>query len=491
MIRRPPRSTLSSSSAASDVYKRQVSTQSTGPRQLKMARQECDTPLLDMVVRRISEEVADVLKVDRRNVEQHLGACLSEEVLRMGGDSALAAAAGLDVDQNNPGSINEKFMHVIDRLDHRRDQRDNQQPPSRSRPQSATAGRSTVLGVTASPTQLCRPGQFSTRSISPRRSQSRPGSPAARTKQRTPRPANTGPLMFAPGTQVYRRGGGYSSTPPKQRPVRSPHQKLLQQQMDTVNQQPTQCVEPSPSAHRKSRRLNERQWETVVTRLYGNPGADKTLALQNSGGSKTAGSKKMAPWEMEQTVNRLYRPPQNDRKEEWLVQQRVEILGKELRSMRTKPQISRTSERMARGRLHIAERVDDVLNEKEKNLQELIREVEQGGNSNLAHMPYISPRAREKQRGYEDLMQWAANRAERIKQKEEALHVEEISSSFHPMINQHSSMIASRRFTEDGVPENATERLYAQRTKPSDEQRQRAELIHGDDFRHSSHYANH
>eukprot|EP00828_Plagiopyla_frontata_P045119 TRINITY_DN7616_c0_g1_i8.p3 TRINITY_DN7616_c0_g1~~TRINITY_DN7616_c0_g1_i8.p3 ORF type:complete len:109 (+),score=27.88 TRINITY_DN7616_c0_g1_i8:100-426(+) len=29
MIRRPPRSTLSSSSAASDVYKRQVSTQST------------------------------------------------------------------------------------------------------------------------------------------------------------------------------------------------------------------------------------------------------------------------------------------------------------------------------------------------------------------------------------------------------------------------------------------------------------------------------
>eukprot|EP00656_Telonema_subtile_P052013 TRINITY_DN712_c0_g2_i1.p1 TRINITY_DN712_c0_g2~~TRINITY_DN712_c0_g2_i1.p1 ORF type:complete len:304 (+),score=69.72 TRINITY_DN712_c0_g2_i1:84-995(+) len=33
MIRRPPRSTLSSSSAASDVYKRQVSTQSTGIRQ--------------------------------------------------------------------------------------------------------------------------------------------------------------------------------------------------------------------------------------------------------------------------------------------------------------------------------------------------------------------------------------------------------------------------------------------------------------------------
>eukprot|EP00658_Telonema_sp_P-2_P005900 TRINITY_DN12224_c0_g1_i3.p2 TRINITY_DN12224_c0_g1~~TRINITY_DN12224_c0_g1_i3.p2 ORF type:complete len:186 (+),score=49.65 TRINITY_DN12224_c0_g1_i3:119-676(+) len=38
MIRRPPRSTLSSSSAASDVYKRQVSTQSTGTsRDFRMA----------------------------------------------------------------------------------------------------------------------------------------------------------------------------------------------------------------------------------------------------------------------------------------------------------------------------------------------------------------------------------------------------------------------------------------------------------------------
>eukprot|EP00656_Telonema_subtile_P051361 TRINITY_DN6882_c0_g2_i1.p1 TRINITY_DN6882_c0_g2~~TRINITY_DN6882_c0_g2_i1.p1 ORF type:complete len:596 (-),score=146.23 TRINITY_DN6882_c0_g2_i1:160-1947(-) len=38
MIRRPPRSTLSSSSAASDVYKRQVSTQSTGASLVKMLR---------------------------------------------------------------------------------------------------------------------------------------------------------------------------------------------------------------------------------------------------------------------------------------------------------------------------------------------------------------------------------------------------------------------------------------------------------------------
>eukprot|EP00656_Telonema_subtile_P048652 TRINITY_DN5851_c0_g1_i3.p1 TRINITY_DN5851_c0_g1~~TRINITY_DN5851_c0_g1_i3.p1 ORF type:complete len:122 (-),score=41.54 TRINITY_DN5851_c0_g1_i3:262-627(-) len=38
MIRRPPRSTLSSSSAASDVYKRQVSTQSTGHSEGNMGR---------------------------------------------------------------------------------------------------------------------------------------------------------------------------------------------------------------------------------------------------------------------------------------------------------------------------------------------------------------------------------------------------------------------------------------------------------------------
>eukprot|EP00658_Telonema_sp_P-2_P055564 TRINITY_DN44168_c0_g1_i2.p1 TRINITY_DN44168_c0_g1~~TRINITY_DN44168_c0_g1_i2.p1 ORF type:complete len:641 (-),score=169.95 TRINITY_DN44168_c0_g1_i2:177-2099(-) len=40
MIRRPPRSTLSSSSAASDVYKRQVSTQSTGKLRKSMAEAE-------------------------------------------------------------------------------------------------------------------------------------------------------------------------------------------------------------------------------------------------------------------------------------------------------------------------------------------------------------------------------------------------------------------------------------------------------------------
>eukprot|EP00658_Telonema_sp_P-2_P032015 TRINITY_DN2381_c0_g1_i6.p1 TRINITY_DN2381_c0_g1~~TRINITY_DN2381_c0_g1_i6.p1 ORF type:complete len:180 (+),score=22.49 TRINITY_DN2381_c0_g1_i6:112-651(+) len=44
MIRRPPRSTLSSSSAASDVYKRQVSTQSTGRRACGMVQNTLAPP---------------------------------------------------------------------------------------------------------------------------------------------------------------------------------------------------------------------------------------------------------------------------------------------------------------------------------------------------------------------------------------------------------------------------------------------------------------
>eukprot|EP00658_Telonema_sp_P-2_P043893 TRINITY_DN3176_c0_g1_i10.p1 TRINITY_DN3176_c0_g1~~TRINITY_DN3176_c0_g1_i10.p1 ORF type:complete len:290 (+),score=40.71 TRINITY_DN3176_c0_g1_i10:109-978(+) len=46
MIRRPPRSTLSSSSAASDVYKRQVSTQSTGHSSWRMGWLEAMNPRL-------------------------------------------------------------------------------------------------------------------------------------------------------------------------------------------------------------------------------------------------------------------------------------------------------------------------------------------------------------------------------------------------------------------------------------------------------------
>eukprot|EP00656_Telonema_subtile_P024710 TRINITY_DN26886_c0_g1_i1.p1 TRINITY_DN26886_c0_g1~~TRINITY_DN26886_c0_g1_i1.p1 ORF type:complete len:462 (+),score=54.99 TRINITY_DN26886_c0_g1_i1:92-1477(+) len=49
MIRRPPRSTLSSSSAASDVYKRQVSTQSTGASDRQMAPHESISDNLPLV----------------------------------------------------------------------------------------------------------------------------------------------------------------------------------------------------------------------------------------------------------------------------------------------------------------------------------------------------------------------------------------------------------------------------------------------------------
>eukprot|EP00658_Telonema_sp_P-2_P033430 TRINITY_DN24543_c0_g1_i11.p1 TRINITY_DN24543_c0_g1~~TRINITY_DN24543_c0_g1_i11.p1 ORF type:complete len:452 (+),score=110.27 TRINITY_DN24543_c0_g1_i11:111-1466(+) len=47
MIRRPPRSTLSSSSAASDVYKRQVSTQSTGVEKRAMAKRKREADFVE------------------------------------------------------------------------------------------------------------------------------------------------------------------------------------------------------------------------------------------------------------------------------------------------------------------------------------------------------------------------------------------------------------------------------------------------------------
>lgn len=279
---------------------------------------------------------------------------------------------------------------------------------------------------------------------------------------------------------VYRRGGGYSATPPAQRPVRSPHQALLEQQLKVFDQDVEPHGSPAP------RRLNDRQWESVVTRLYGNPQAKgQELQAAKEVAAAKPSSKKMKHWEVEAAVNRLYDPPSKMQTDDWVMQQRVEILGKELRSMRAKPQISRTSERMARGKPHIVERVNDVLQEREHRMQELIRNVEGGENPNANHMPYISPRAREKTRGYDDLMKWASNKAERIKQKEEALQVEEISSTFQPVIDQNSSMIATQRFAQEGLAAEAAERLYSQRVPATPEQRMQASIIHGEDFRHT------
>jgi len=449
-----------------------------------------ETPLLDMVVRRISEEVADVLKVDRRNVEQHLGACLSDEVIKMGGDGALAAAAGFDVEPKDTAALQYHLRDALDRLDERRDTRKHR-PWSASRTQRPANIQQSSRVRTTPRSTLCRPGEFSqlARSVSPARA-----SRGSRTQQHTgqsprsstrpldkSRPMDTGRDLFPEGAMVYRRGGGYSATPPRDRPVRSPHQTLLEQQLKVYEQE----CEPADQAP-APRKLNERQWESVVTRLYGNPqakGVELQAAAENSSVKPT--TKKMKHWEVEAAVNRLYQPPQKEQTEDWVMQQRVEILGKELRSMRAKPQISRTSERMARGNRHIVERVNDVILDRERKMQELIRTVEGGENPNANHMPNISPRARDKTRGYDDLMKWATNRAERIKQKEEALQVEEISSTFQPVIDQNSSMIATQRFAQEGLAAEAAERLYSQRTLPTAEQRMQAQIIHGEDFRHT------
>ena len=57
-----------------------------------------DTPLLDMVVKRISQEVASVLKVDAIHIEEHLGALESSPAPILG-----AIALTLPCDRDVPG----------------------------------------------------------------------------------------------------------------------------------------------------------------------------------------------------------------------------------------------------------------------------------------------------------------------------------------------------------------------------------------------------
>eukprot|EP00658_Telonema_sp_P-2_P079398 TRINITY_DN7657_c0_g1_i2.p1 TRINITY_DN7657_c0_g1~~TRINITY_DN7657_c0_g1_i2.p1 ORF type:complete len:197 (+),score=56.33 TRINITY_DN7657_c0_g1_i2:90-680(+) len=59
MIRRPPRSTLSSSSAASDVYKRQVSTQSTGDTRLRAMSKNLWVAAADGELETIEQLISD------------------------------------------------------------------------------------------------------------------------------------------------------------------------------------------------------------------------------------------------------------------------------------------------------------------------------------------------------------------------------------------------------------------------------------------------
>ena len=110
---------------------------------------------------------------------------------------------------------------------------------------------------------------------------------------------DTGRDLFPEGAMVYRRGGGYSATPPRERPVRSPHQTLLEQQLKVYEQE----CEPADQAP-APRKLNERQWESVVTRLYGNPqakGVELQAAAENSSVKPT--TKKMKHWEVEAAVS--------------------------------------------------------------------------------------------------------------------------------------------------------------------------------------------
>jgi hypothetical protein len=103
-----------------------------------------DTPLLDMVVKRISEEVASVLKVDPSNVEEHLGVllrsasalssaltplrlpgtCLADEVVRHGDrNKAVVAKAGIWQGEAVSGDLDSRLRGALSRLEDRKAQR--------------------------------------------------------------------------------------------------------------------------------------------------------------------------------------------------------------------------------------------------------------------------------------------------------------------------------------------------------------------------------
>src|SRR5665648_1302489 len=124
MIRRPPRSTLSSSSAASDVYKRQLEA-----RDLLFARL-LQYRAFKEVAAGIGARLAEQARSLPRQVglEPHLAALLPELVLRIGPDQlALLAARAMQPRPDKPGvdlghiytavvSVREQAAVLVDRL---------------------------------------------------------------------------------------------------------------------------------------------------------------------------------------------------------------------------------------------------------------------------------------------------------------------------------------------------------------------------------------
>jgi len=228
---------------------------------------------------------------------------------------------------------------------------------------------------------------------------------------------------------------------------------------------------------------SERQWEKTVTRLYGTPGGEDDPMNRKKDQTEDA-AKKMHPVEIERAVDRLYYP--NQHKQEWLLQQRVGILDKELRACRSKPKISKTSERMASGNLHIVNRVDRIISDRQQKMAELISLVEAEEGGSIKGSPYISPRAKALTRSYKDLINWDAERTERLQQQREAKVVDEISCPFHPEICEKSEELAQGRFQKEGLLNvTAEERLYSMRELPTEEMVAQARAIHQEDLKHS------
>eukprot|EP00658_Telonema_sp_P-2_P028358 TRINITY_DN21743_c0_g1_i2.p1 TRINITY_DN21743_c0_g1~~TRINITY_DN21743_c0_g1_i2.p1 ORF type:complete len:276 (+),score=66.26 TRINITY_DN21743_c0_g1_i2:150-977(+) len=146
MIRRPPRSTLSSSSAASDVYKRQVSTQSTGstriphaimasgrltPPEVALAQasngideldariQQLETKLMEATPRRSSKKRGD--RKHRDPTPEILQAMVNQAVtqrMEQGGynEAGLEEGSGHQLERRGPESAEAVTVATLERL---------------------------------------------------------------------------------------------------------------------------------------------------------------------------------------------------------------------------------------------------------------------------------------------------------------------------------------------------------------------------------------
>ena len=171
----------------------------------------------------------------------------------------------------------------------------------------------------------CRPGAFSgTPGITMRQSQTGRPSPMAQTRPKSAKKASPtrGPKPtygdnFSEN-KAYRVGGGFVSKPPPPKDNPTP-KKVSELEAQKLKEKQGADLQKVDAHGMPVKRMNERQWEKVVTRLYGTPGGEDD-PINRRKEKQESNAKKMHPEEIERSVDRLYHP--DPHKEQWILDQR-------------------------------------------------------------------------------------------------------------------------------------------------------------------------